>query len=58
MQKPSELYMISEPEAPAAANVVPIATSAAASPPRLREHSWRDLMRSLQKSQAAHKPLP
>ena len=58
MQKRSELYMISEPEAPAAANVVPIATSAAASPPRPREHSWRELMRSLQKSQAQHKPLP
>jgi len=58
MQKPSELYMISEPEASAAANVVPIASSAAASPPRPREHSWRELMRSLQKSQAAHKPLP
>ena len=57
MQKPSELYMISEPEAPAAANVVPIATSAAASPPRPREHSWRDLMRRLQKSPPPHKPL-
>jgi len=58
MQKRSELYMISEPEAPAAVDVVPVATSAAASPPRPREHSWRELMRSLQKSQAAHKPLP
>ena len=58
MQKPSELYMISEPEAPAAANVIPIDASAAASPPRPRERSWRELMRSLQKSQAPHKPLP
>ncbi|HZQ71611.1 MAG TPA: hypothetical protein VFB08_01745 [Burkholderiales bacterium] len=58
MQKRSELYMISEPEAPAAANVIPIDASAAALPPRPRERSWRELMRSLQKSQAAHKPLP
>ena len=49
--------MISEPEAPAAANVIPIDASAAASPPRPRERSWRELMRSLQKSPPPHKPL-
>ena len=55
MQKHSPLYVISEPEAPAAANVIPICASALAPLPS-REHSWRDLMRRLQKSPAAHKP--
>jgi hypothetical protein len=54
MQKSAELYLISEPEAPIAA-VVPNEASTAA-PPQPREHSWRDLMRRLQKSPAAHKP--
>jgi hypothetical protein len=57
MQKRPELYVISEPEAPAAANVIPIGASAA-SPPPSRERSWRNLMRRLQKSPAPHKPLP
>ena len=56
MQKRPELYVISEPEAPAAANVIPIGASAAA-PPAPRERSWRNLMRRLQKSPAPHKPL-
>jgi len=56
-QKRPELYVISEPEAPAAANIIPIDASAAASPPPPRESSWRDLMRRLQKSPPPHKPL-
>ena len=56
MQKALELYVISEPEAPAAADFMPIDANAAASPPP-RERSWRDLMARLQKSQAPHKPL-
>jgi hypothetical protein len=57
MQKRSELYLISEPEAPAVANVVPNGASAAASPPRPREGSWRELMRRMQQTPAPHKPL-
>jgi hypothetical protein len=53
----SELYAISEPEAPAPSNVIPIGTTAAAPPPP-RERSWRNLMHRLQKSQARRKPLP
>ena len=56
MQKRAELYLISEPEAPAALEPTPIGASAAALPPPPREHSWRELMRRLQKSQAPHKP--
>jgi len=56
MQKRPQLYLISEPEAPAAAKVIPICASADAPRP-FREVSWRDLMRRLQKSQAQHKPL-
>ena len=55
MQKRSDLYVISEPEAPAASNVIPIGASAAA-PPRPRDHSWRDLMRRMQKRTAPQKP--
>ena len=57
MQKRPELYVISEPEAPAAADVMPIHANAAASPPP-RERSWRDIMARMQKSRATHKPLP
>ena len=57
MQKHSQLYLISEPEAPAAANVVPNRASAAASPPRRRDPSWRNLMRRMQQTPAPHKPL-
>ncbi len=57
MQKRPELYVISEPEAPAASNVIPIGASAAKSPPPSRERSWRNLMRRLQKSPAPPKPL-
>jgi len=56
MQKRPELYLISEPEAPAPSNVIPIGVSAAA-PHARRERSWRDLMRRLQKSPPPHKPL-
>ena len=56
MQKRPELYVISEPEAPAAADLIPIDPNAAASP-LPRERSWRDLMARLQKSQGPHKPL-
>jgi hypothetical protein len=56
MQKRPELYVISEPEAPAAADLIAIGANAAASPPP-RERSWRDLMARLQKSRAPHKPL-
>ena len=56
MQKRPELYAISEPEAPAAADFIAIGANAAASPPP-RERSWRDLMARLQRSQAPHKPL-
>lgn len=56
MQKRPELYVISEPQAPAAPNPIPIGASAAALPPRPRERSWRNLMRRLQKSPAPHKP--
>ena len=56
MQKRPELYVISEPEAPAAANVTPIGASAAVPLPP-RERSWRELIRRLQKSPAPHKPL-
>jgi hypothetical protein len=55
MQRRAELYVISEPEAPAACNVIPIAANAAVPPPR-RERSWRDLMRRLQKHPAPQKP--
>ena len=57
MQKRSELYLISEPEAPAAAKLIPICASALAPLPS-RERSWRELMRRLQKSPAPHKALP
>jgi len=56
MQKRSELYAISEPEVPAAADLMPIGANAAASSPP-RERSWRDLMARLQRSRAPHKPL-
>ena len=56
MQKRPELYAISEPEAPAAADLIAIDANAAASPPP-RERSWRDLMARLQRSRAPHKPL-
>ena len=56
MQSRSQLYAISEPEAPAPSNVIPIGTNPA--PPPRRERSWRDLMRRLQKSQARRKSLP
>ena len=56
MQKRPELYAISEPEAPAAADLIAIGANAAASP-LPRERSWRDLMARLQRSQAPHKPL-
>jgi hypothetical protein len=46
MQKHSQLYVISEPEAPAAAKVLPICANAVAPLPP-REHSWRNLMRRL-----------
>jgi hypothetical protein len=49
MKKPAELYVICEPEAPAATNVIPI--GAIPRPPP-RERSWRDLMRRLQKNPA------
>ena len=57
MQKRSELYVISEPEteAPAVSNVIPIGASAAAPPPP-RDHSWRDLMRRMQKGTPPQKP--
>ena len=55
MQKRPELYVISEPQPPAAASVTPISADAAA-PPRFRERSWRNLMRRLQKNPAPHKP--
>jgi hypothetical protein len=56
MEKRPELYVISEPEAPAAADLIPSdANATASSPPR--ERSWRDLMARLQKSRAPHKPL-
>ena len=58
MQKRSELYMISEPQAPAAPEVVPKDAATAGAPPRPGEYSWRELMRRLQKSQAQHKPSP
>ena len=56
MQKRPELYAISEPEAPAAADLIAIGANAAASP-LPRERSWRDLMARLQRSRAPHKPL-
>ena len=56
MQKRPELYAISEPEAPAASNVIPIGASAAVPLPQ-RGRSWRNLMRRLQRSPAPHKPL-
>jgi hypothetical protein len=43
-QKPAELHTISEPEAPAPAEVARIQAE-----PPAREHSWRDLMRRLEK---------
>jgi len=46
MQKHPQLYVISEPEAPAAAKLIPICASVVAPLPS-REHSWRDLMRRL-----------
>ena len=52
MQKHCQLYVISEPEAPAAAKVMPICASALAPLPS-REHSWRDLMRRLLLSRRA-----
>jgi len=52
MQKHSQLYVISEPEAPAAAKVMPICANAVAPLPS-REHSWRDLMRRLLLSRRA-----
>ena len=59
MQKPPELYEISEPEASAASNVIPIGASPAdpveSSPPR--DHTWRDLMRRLQKTPLPSKPV-
>ena len=55
MQTRPELYVISEPQAPAAASVTPIGAGAAV-PPRSRERSWRNLMRRLQKNPAPHKP--
>ena len=54
-QRPPELYVISEPEAPAPSNVIPIATPAVAPQPP-RDHSWRDLMRRMQKNPAPPKP--
>jgi hypothetical protein len=55
MQKRPELYEISEPEAAAASNVIPIGASPVESSPP-RDHTWRDLMRRLQKSPAPRKP--
>jgi hypothetical protein len=56
MQNRSELYQISEPEAPAPSNVISIGTNPVP-PPHRRERSWRNLMRRLQKHPAPRKPL-
>ena len=45
MKKRPHLYLIAEPAAPTATNVIPI--SAAGTP---RERSWRDLVRRLEKN--------
>jgi hypothetical protein len=50
MKNPDPLYMIREPEAVAASNVVHL-NAVLASP---RERSWRDLVRRLQKRPAPH----
>ena len=55
MRKPVELYVIREPEAPAASNVIPIGAGAVGSP-SIRERSWRDLVRRLQKNPAPRTP--
>jgi hypothetical protein len=54
MRKRPELYVIREPEAPAASNVIPIGASVGSLSPR--ERSWRDLVRRLQKSPAPRTP--
>jgi hypothetical protein len=51
MKKPDELYVIGEPEAVEAPNVVPIAEL-----PAPRDCTWRDLMRRLQKNTALRAP--
>jgi hypothetical protein len=52
-QKRPKLYVISEPDAPSASNVVQINTLRP-SPPR--ERAWRDLVRRLEKTLAPRKP--
>jgi len=51
MRKRPELYVIREPEAPAASNVIPIGAIRSQ-----RERTWRDLVRRLQKSPAPRTP--
>jgi hypothetical protein len=51
MRKRPELYVIREPEAPAASNVIPIGAIRSH-----RERTWRDLVRRLQKSPAPRTP--
>jgi hypothetical protein len=54
MRKRPELYVIREPEAPAASNVVPIN----APRPMRRERTWRDLQRRLERNLEPGKPAP
>ena len=58
MRKRPELYVIREPKAAVASNVISIgalrprrpARALRLAPPASREHAWRDLVRRLQKS--------
>jgi hypothetical protein len=60
MRKRPELYVIREPEAPAASNVIHLGGIRSADPspvvpPWPRERLWRDLIRRLQKNPAPRK---
>jgi len=57
MKTPAQLYLISEPEAAAAPDDIPISESdgevgpPASAPVVQRERSWRDLMQRMEKKQ-------
>ena len=66
MHKRPELYVIREPEAAPASNVISIGALRSHAPSDAfrvapttaqRDHAWRELMRRLQKRQAPHKPI-